>query len=137
MSLKKRIFPSSFKEALLRPLLKKLNLELIKKNYRPVSNLAYTGKLIERIVAKQIIKHVNQNDIIEDLQSAYREHHSTELALKILKVKTDILKSIDNQEIPRLILMNLSAEYDTVNHEILIKCVHKRLGIRDTALQWI
>ena len=54
-----------------------------------------------------------------------------------LKVKTDILKSIDNQEITYLILMDLSVAFDMVNHEILIKYLHDRFWIRNRALQWV
>ena len=75
-----------------------MNLELIKKNYIPVSILAYIGKLIETTAAKQIIKHVNQNDMMGDLQSAYIKHLSTKMTL--LKVKTDILKSIETNKSP-------------------------------------
>ena len=70
-SLEKGIFPLYLKEILLRSLLKKkLKPGLIKKNYRPVSNLAYIGKLKEGIAAKQIISHVNQCDLMDDLQFA-------------------------------------------------------------------
>ena len=81
------------------------------------------------------MKPINQNDLMEDLQYVCREHHSTETAL--IKVKTDILKSMHNQEIACLILLDLIAAFDTVNHKILIKHLHNRFGLRNKALQWI
>ena len=110
-------FPNCIKGALVQPLLKKANLDLINKNYRPVSNLSFVGKLIEH-VADQITSHVTQHSPMEASQSAYHSHHSTETTL--LKVKADILRAMDNQEVVCLVLLDLSAAFDTVNHEILI-----------------
>ena len=117
-SLSSGLFPKSFKEALIRPLLKKLNLPLINKNYRPVSNLAFVGKLIERVVADQLNQHINQHSLMEENQSAYRSHHSTETTL--IKVKADVLKAMDNQEVVCLVLLDLSTAFDTVDHSILL-----------------
>ena len=104
--LKQGTFPMELKKALLQPLLKKATLDsLIKNNFRPISNLAFSGKLMEHIVADQIILHLNQHNLMEEKQSAYRKFHSTETAL--LKVKTDIIKTTDNREITYLILLDL------------------------------
>ena len=66
--------PSSYKEVILTPILKKpdLNTEDLK-NYRPISNLSYVSKLIEKVVAKQITNYVSTNNLDEPMQSAYRE----------------------------------------------------------------
>ena len=87
-------FPQNFKEAHVRPLLKKTSLpknEL--KNYRPVSNLSFISKILEKIVANRLQAHIKNNHLSNPLQSAYRKHHSTESAL--LKVHTDIIISMD------------------------------------------
>ena len=73
---------------------------MIKKNFRPVCNLAFSGKLIEHTVADQIISHIDLHNLIEEKQSAYRKFHSTETTF--LNVKTDIIKVMDNQEITYL-----------------------------------
>ena len=113
------IFPTELKKALLRPLLKKATLDpMDKNNFRPISNLAFAGKLMEHIVADQITLHLNQHNLMEEKQSAYRQFHSTETAL--LRVRTDILKAMDNQELTCLILLDLSAAFDTVDHTILV-----------------
>ena len=100
-------FPDELKQALVTPLLKKPSLDLILMKYRPISNLPFVGKILERCVIDQLLEHIHTNNLMEPLQSAYRPHHSTETAL--LKVKTDILKAMDNQEVACLVLLDLSA----------------------------
>ena len=114
-------FTDNLKEALLRPLLKKLNLDLIFKNSHPVSNLTYLFKLVERAVCHQITQFAAQTGNTEELQSAYHEDHLTETAL--LKVKMDLLAALDNQEVSCLILLHLSAVFDTVSHKLLLNCL--------------
>ena len=116
-SLSHGCFTDNLKEALLRLLLKKLNLDLIFKNYLRVSNLTYLSKLVERAVCDHITHFVAQTGNTEELQSAYCEDHSVETAL--LKVKMDLLAALDNQEVSCLRLFNLSAEFDTVSHKLL------------------
>ena len=123
------------KQALVTPLLKKPSLDLILKNYRPISNLPFVGKLLERCVIDQLLEHICTNNLMEPLQSAYRPHHSTETAL--LKVKTDILKAMDNQEVACLVLLDLSAAFDTVDHKILLERLENYFGITRSALRWI
>ena len=112
------VFPQDLKEAVVKPLLKKANLELIDKNYRPVSNLEFMGKTIEHAVTSQLTQHISENSLLEPMQSAYRSGHSTETAL--LKVKTDLLHAIDHQEVVCLILLDLSSAFDTVDHCMLL-----------------
>ena len=83
-------FPDDLKEALVKPLLKKITLEPINRNYRPVSSLPFMGKLMERCVTNQLMDHIHTNNLLEPLQSGYRLCYSTETAL--LKVKADILR---------------------------------------------
>ena len=92
-SLQTGTFPEDLKVALVRPLLKKTNLDIVEKNYGPVSNLQYIGKLIERAINIQLTDHITTNNLMEPMQSAYRVGHSTETAL--IKVKADTLNAID------------------------------------------
>ena len=81
-------FTRNIKHVPLRPLLKKKGLDLTLNNYRPVFNLAYISKIIERVVCDQLTSYIANSDKIEKLQSAYKQGHLTETAM--LKVKTDI-----------------------------------------------
>ena len=134
-SLQTDTFLEDLKVALVRPLLKKTNLDLVEKNYRPVSNLQYIGKLIERAVNIQLNDHITTNNLMEPMQSAYRVGHSTETAL--IKVKADILNAIDNKEVVCLVLLDLSAAFNTVNHQILLERLKIMFGLTGTVINWI
>jgi Reverse transcriptase (RNA-dependent DNA polymerase) len=77
------------------------------RSYRPISNLSVTSKLLERLVARQLLAHLNSTGLLPSLQSAYRTNHSTETA--VLKVVSDILLAIDVGDLSALVLLNLSA----------------------------
>ena len=82
LSLESGTFPISFKEAHVTPLLKKSNLPVNNlKNYRPVSNLSFISKIIEKVVSNRLQAHINSNKLNNPMQSAYRKSHSTETAL--------------------------------------------------------
>ena len=128
-------FPDDLKQALVTPLLKKPSLDLILKNYRPISNLPFVEMLLERCVIDQLLEHIHTNNLMEPLQSVYRSHHSSDTAL--LKVKTDILKAMDNQEVTCLVLLDFSVAFDTVDHKILLDRLENYFGITRIALRWI
>ena len=119
------------------PLLKKPRLEQIKKNLRPVSNLAYVSKLTESAVALQLHEqdHMLEHDLYPTNQSSYRRFHSTETAL--LKVRNDILQNMNQQRITLLVLLDFSAAFDTLNHSTLLGRIQSKLGLRGTALAWL
>ena len=129
------IVPESFKKALVKPLLKKPSLELLEKNYRPVSNLSYVSKLVECVMAAQLVSHIESQGMMEAHQSAYHPSHSTETAL--LKVKTDIIQALDNQEVACLILLDISAAFDTIDHDILLNRLKSRFAVNGAALGWL
>ena len=134
-SLETACMPVQLKEAMLKPKLKKSNLEFEEySNFRPISNLKFLSKIIEKAVASQLMEHLVNNNLEEPLQSAYKRFHSTETAL--LKVQNDILIAIDNQKCVVLLLLDMSAAFDTVDHEILLERMSKRFGIKDKVLEW-
>ena len=134
-SLQSGHFSDSLKVAHIRPLLKKIGLDIENlKNYRPVSNLTYLGKTIERVVSKRMSEHISINNLSDPFQSAYKAHHGTETAL--LRVNNDILTALDNGEITALILLDLSAAFDTVDHSILLERLQSCIGVGGTALKW-
>ena len=93
------------------------------KNYRPVSNLSFISKLIEKVVAKQLNEFISHEGLLNVNQSAYKSSHSTETAL--LKIQNDIAISVD------------SAAFDTIDHSLLYDCLHDWFGLDGTVLLWI
>ena len=134
ISLTHGIFSDNWKVAIVRPLLKKAGLVLINKNYRPVSNLSFLSKLVEKCVLLQFNAHCDRYGLIPDFQSAYRKGYSTETGL--IKLCNDLLWSMERQEVTMIVLLDLSAAFDTVDHDILLTIFKNRFGIADTALQW-
>ena len=118
MSLRDGVFPLSLKQAIVTPIIKKTTLDWNElKNYRPVSNISFIGKVIEKAVISQFNEHMEKNDLNEVFQSAYKNKHSTETAL--LKVKDDITRALDKNHAAFLIMLDLSAAFDTIDHGIL------------------
>ena len=90
-----------------------------KKNYRPISNLTFLGKLVERVVLRQLNAHLDKHNLNIPNQSAYRKNHSTETIL--IKVINDLLMASDKNTANILMLLDLSAAFDTVDHNILLR----------------
>ena len=86
LSLTEGVFPQNFKKAVITSLIKKASLpneDL--QNYRPVSGLCFMSKLVERVVVKQLMQHINSNNLDNPRQSAYKSGYSTETALLYIK----------------------------------------------------
>jgi hypothetical protein len=134
MSLEKGIVPENWKLALVDHRLKKLGMDLVFENFRPVNNLHFLAKVAEKVVMSQLVNHCNENAPLPVCQSAYRQFHSTETAL--LKVQNDILINMDNEEVTLLVMLDMSAAFDTIDHNILIDILKNNFGVVDSALQW-
>jgi exonuclease III len=134
-SLESGTVPENWKVALIVPILKKFGLDLVFMNFRPISNLPFVSKTAEKVVASQILDHCSAHAPLAACQSSYRKHHSTETAL--LKVQSDILLSMDRQEVTLLVLLDLSAAFDTIDHDIMINLLENDFGITDQALSWL
>ena len=101
------------------------------KNYRPVSNLSFLSKVLEKIVLAQVFSHLNSQNLISNFQSACHLGHSTETAL--LKVANDLLTAMDTGEVSVLTLLDLSAVFD---HDVLRHCLEHTFGFKGIALAW-
>jgi hypothetical protein len=99
----------------------------ILKNYRPVSNLPFISKILEKVVNACIKHHLVSNFLHEPFQSAYQKFHSTERAF--LKVKNDILESPDQGIVSVLVMLDLSAAFDTIDHQTLLQGLEQHVDI--------
>lgn len=134
-SLQQGCVPDCLKKAIVKPLLKKPTLDPLQcKNYRPVSNLPFISKILERVIAAQLLDHLNENSYLDKFQSAYRPGFSTETAL--LKVVNDSLISLNSGDLVLIVLLDLSAAFDTINHNLLLEKLKTTSGLNDLALQW-
>ena len=134
-SLDEAFIPNSFKTALFTPLLKKTNSDTEEfENFGPVSNLPFISKLIEKSVAAQLVQYIDDNNLDEKLQSAYKKLHSTETAL--LRVHDDIIRAVDHSCSVVLLLLDLSAAFDTVDHGLLLHRLNTRFGLKGKVLAW-
>ena len=133
LSLSESSFPDDFKKAIVTPLHKKHSLpheEL--SSYRPISNLNFISKTLERIIHSRLNDHLQSFPSLCPFQSAYRKFHSTETAL--LRIYNDFLFSIDQKKISALNVLDLSAAFDTIDHSILLTRLTSNFGITGTAL---
>uniref|UniRef100_A0A8C1UV32 Reverse transcriptase domain-containing protein n=1 Tax=Cyprinus carpio TaxID=7962 RepID=A0A8C1UV32_CYPCA len=129
------VVPAALKTAAVTPVPKTNNMDFNNLNkFRPISNLPFLGKILEQTVASQLFSHLSSNDLFEPFQSGFRKLHSTETAL--VKVTNDLLMASDSGRLSILILLDLSAAFDTIDHSILITRLETIFGVSDSALKW-
>ena len=126
-------FPDIFKTAHVRPLIKSYGLDHNSlSSYRPVSNLSFVSKVVETAINNQLQEHLTSNNLLSPVQSAYRKGHSVETALS--HVHSSIVSQLDKGHTVFLVLLDLSAAFDTVSHHQLLSLLKSRFGIMSTAL---
>ena len=127
-------FFENWKLAIVRPLIKSLKKGTEKSNYRPVSNLQFISKVVEKCTLNQLTDHCNKYNLLPEYQSAYRKHYSCETSL--LKLVNDTLWAMEDKHITAVTVMDLSAAFDTVSHELLLTVLRERFRINDLAINW-
>ncbi|KAF7236187.1 putative RNA-directed DNA polymerase from transposon BS [Varanus komodoensis] len=133
-SLREGQVPAPLKEAVVRPVLKKASLDPeMATNYRPVANIPFLGKVLERVVAGQLQALLDETDYLDPFQSGFRPGYGTESALVALY--DDLCREKDRGSASLLVLLDLSAAFDTIDHGILLDRF-AGLGVGGTALQW-
>ena len=122
-------FPSQWKNALVIPIPKIAN-PREPGDFRPISLLPTLSKILEKVVAVQVLHFLTENNLLEQLQSGLKIKHSTGTAL--LKIMDDIFSAIDASEVCLMVLLEA---FDTVNHKLLLtKLMY--MGFNDSALNW-
>lgn len=130
------VVPTSLKLAVVQPLIKKPSLDsTVLANYRPISKLPFVSKVLEKNVFSQLKSFLDKENIMETFQSGFKSMHSTESALLI--VFNDIFIATDSGDQVVLVLLDLTAAFDTIDHEILLSRLEHWVGIRGPALEWL
>ena len=128
--------PKSQRHAIITPIIKKAGMDANDvKSYRPISNLTYMSKLVERMVYRQLTTFLEAHNLLPKHQSGFRAQHSTETAM--LKILSDILGAADRGNVALLGLLDMSAAFDTVDHGILLHRMESSFGITGQALSWL
>ena len=135
-SLQSGVFPTCHKVAIISPILKKPGADpSILGNYRPISNVSFLSKLIERAVFFQLNKYLLAANLLPIFQSGFKAGNSTETAL--LRVYNDIVRASDIGQLTLLVLLDFSSAFDTVDHGILFSILERTFGLAGCVLNWI
>ena len=110
--------------------------ESIARTVKTLHNLVIfkASKLLKHLVTWQLLDYLTAANLLPDLQSAYRAHHSMETA--VLKVLSDILRALDSGDLALLTLVNLSAAFDAVHHTTLLRRLKMSYGLDGCVLSW-
>ena len=112
------VFPDCLKIAKITPIFKKGSI-FDPSNYRPISVLSAISKIIEKVITKQILDHLDINSLLTDSQFGFRPKKNTSLAInRLLEL---IYAKLDNSCVSQTIFIDFSKAFDTINHEILIE----------------
>ena len=104
-------------------------------SYRPIAQVPVLAKILEKAVANQLWEHIDFHNLLPCHQSAYRRSHSTETAL--LKIVSDLLMSMDSGRVSLAASLDLTAAFDSIDHDILLLRLHRSFGISGVAFEWI
>src|SRR6218665_1812116 len=127
---------SSQKRSILVPVLKRSGLDSTDPlNFRPIANVSFMSKIIEKIAAYQLTAYLETNKLLPECQSGFRRSHSTETLL--LHLLSDIYGAVDDSQLTLLALFDVSAAFDTVDHEILLKRLEISFGLSGNFLSWV
>jgi len=99
-----------------------------------ISNLSVISKMLERLVARQFVTYLDANCLLPSTQSGFRRGYSTETAT--IRVLSDLLDAVDRDDTAMLVLLDLSAAFDTVDHGILLERLQVTFGVDNSALGW-
>ena len=133
LSIKCEHFPSMWKKSKVIPLFKKEDPTLAK-NYRPVSLLPITSKILERVIYNQLIKYLEENKLLNPSHHGFRQNHSTATAL--LEMHSNWVEAVEEDKITAVVLLDMSAAFDLVDKNILIEKL-KLYGLEENSTKWM
>ena len=134
-SLKSGVFPSEYKKAVVKPTFKGHGVDRDSiASYRPVSNLSFMSKLLEKVANIQFGEHLDDQNLHCPDQSGYRPKHSCETLM--VRMFDDILSGMEQKNTIVLLLLDLSAAFDTIDHDLLLKKLKEDYLVEGTALSW-
>jgi len=90
---------------------------------------------VEKAVARQLSDHLSKYNLLPRRQSTYRRHHSTETA--VLRVLSDVLTAVDGRRVTLLGLLDVSAAFDCVDHDLLLQRLQKNFRLTGVVLRWL
>ena len=134
LSLDKGELSMQWKSAVVRPLIKSLAKGTNINIYRPVSNLPFISKVAEKCTLQQLNDHCDTYNLLPEYQPAYRKNFSCETSLP--KLTNDTLWGMENKKITAVIILDLLAAFNTVDHTLLLQVLDTKFRIKDTALHW-
>ena len=102
-------------------------------NYRPISILPAVSKILEKAVQKQLLNHLEENNLLSDSQFGYRKKRSTELATALFL--DSIRKAADTGCLTGAVFIDLSKAFDTIGHSTLIRKL-RDYGVKQIELDW-
>ena len=127
-------FAEVWKTSVCKPLIKSLKLDKIKTSYRPVGNLLYLSKVVEKAMLQQFTEHCGLHHLMPSYQSAYRKFHSCKTSL--LNLVNTVLWNMESQCVTSVLVMGLSAAFNLVEWIQLLNVLQNEFGVTGTALKW-
>ena len=123
------------KSSVIDPTIKKAGLDKdTNNNYRPVNNLRFVSKLVERVAKIRKDEHMTINSLHTPEEFGYKENHNTETMM--LGLTDEVLRGFDENQATIVIFLDLSAAFDTIDPEKLLQIMKDELGITGVALDW-
>ncbi|KAI8494635.1 hypothetical protein Bbelb_278610 [Branchiostoma belcheri] len=125
--------PTDWRSAYVMPIFKKGE-QYDPTNYRPISLTCIACKLMEHIVVKHVMYHLESHAILNDAQHGFRRGRSCESQL--LEMVEELTTNVESGKQTDILIMDFAKAFDRVNHSLLIHKLH-RLGIQGSTLAWI
>ena len=132
ISLEKGVFPDDLKIAKVTPIYKAGDNSDVS-NYRPISVLPCSSKILERLMYNRLYKYLKENNILYEKQFGFQSGYSTNNA--IVQLVDKIYDSSEKEQFTLGVFIDLSKAFDTVDHSILLKKINF-YGITDKNLAW-